>query len=64
MLSDSCILEPWSRAYFINLLEVIGFESEVELKIAGRRKGSVPVGEAWLLEAIRQWSMPAILRKV
>jgi len=32
--------------------------------IAGRRKGSEPEGDAWLVEDIRRWSIPAILRKV
>jgi hypothetical protein len=31
---------------------------------AGRRKGSEPVGEAWLLEEISRWLTPAMLRKV
>jgi hypothetical protein len=51
MLEDSCILEPCSAAYLINLLEAIGVgESEEELEVAGRRNGSEPVGEAWLFE--------------
>lgn len=30
----------------------------------GRRKGRAPVGEAWLLEEMSRWSIPAMLRKV
>ena len=55
MLDDSSILEPCSAAYLISLLETIGPESSEEpAEVAGRRKGSEPVGEAWLFEEIRR----------
>ena len=67
MLEDSITFEPWSAAYFTSLLDAMGrTESvdELELCAAGSRNGNIPVGEAWLFEATRRWSIPAMFRKV
>jgi hypothetical protein len=55
MLEDSWILEPCSAAYLTSLLVVIGTsDSWGGLEVAGKRKGSDPVGEAWLFEETRR----------
>ena len=65
-LSDSSTTAPWSLAYLINLFEATGTTDSCEELdiIAGRRKGNEPVGEAWLFEEMRRWSIPAMFMKV
>lgn len=67
MLDDSSTRPPLSLAYLTSLLEGIGAGDSWEVSmlcIAGSRKGSTPVGDAWLFEEMSRWSMPAIFRNV
>jgi hypothetical protein len=67
MLDDSSTRAPCSVAYFTNLFAGIGRSDSSEgsgLCTAGSKNGRAPVGEAWLLEDMSRWSMPAIFKKV
>jgi hypothetical protein len=71
IVGGSRTLRPCSSAYFTSLFDGIGRVGSVDALLlvcaearAGRRNGRTPVGEAWLFEDTRSWSMPAILRKV
>lgn len=67
MLGDSSTLPPCSIAYFTNLLDGTGEVDSceaIEEAADGSKNGKTPVGEAWLFEETRRWSMPAIFKKV
>lgn len=51
-----------SAAHARSLLDGIGVKDGEEVVVAGRTKGSAPVGDAWLLDGIVTKSTPVNFR--